>query len=100
MSEWRTRAACLGTDTNIFFPIDSGRPAWEQAKQICNRCPVQTQCAETGRHEQFGMWGGTTPVERHGKKKCRAGHTLAKWGFQQTAGHIECRACIRTRRTA
>jgi hypothetical protein len=40
---WRRRAACRGTDPELFFPVGPAGPALAQvaeAKKICARCPV------------------------------------------------------------
>jgi len=67
---WRSKAACLGKDTELFFPAGSSGPALEQAEQaktICRQCQVITQCLEwavaTGQNN--GIWGGLTEEERH-----------------------------------
>lgn len=60
--EWQRRAACrgIGADPgtpNPFFPLD--RRSTQQAREICARCPVRTDClayAET--HGVEGIWGG------------------------------------------
>jgi hypothetical protein len=38
----------------------------KRAQAICNLCPVRMYCLEWGltRHEEFGVWGGTTPRQR------------------------------------
>ena len=60
---WRLQAACrTGNVHNLFFPDGhTGRydHQIEQAKTLCRRCPVATQCA-TGairRGEDHGIWG-------------------------------------------
>lgn len=54
---------------NFFFPVGNSGPALTQiteAKTICNRCPVITQCLswalETG--QDAGIWGGLSEDER------------------------------------
>ena len=42
MTHWITQAACKDLDTELFFPSD-GTPG-NQAKRICNGCPVVTEC--------------------------------------------------------
>jgi hypothetical protein len=38
---------------------------YNMAKNTCNSCIHKTECAEWGiYHENFGIWGGTTPLER------------------------------------
>src|SRR5450756_1666654 len=44
---WRDRAACLGEDPELFFPIGSTGPALvqiEEAKAVCRRCEVVDSC--------------------------------------------------------
>lgn len=66
-------------DTNLFFPVrgssddcdETVNRQIEYAKTICNSCPVIKECRdyilEEGlRYENdFGIWGGMTPQERH-----------------------------------
>jgi WhiB family transcriptional regulator, redox-sensing transcriptional regulator len=75
MSEqWRSKAACLDENTERFFPIGTSGPAVDQAeeaKAVCRRCPVITQCLnwalETGQHD--GIWGGMTEDERRALRR-------------------------------
>ncbi|MEV3895393.1 WhiB family transcriptional regulator [Streptomyces anulatus] len=67
---WRDDAKCIGTETELFFPVSSkGTPAKFQAmhmKELCRRCPVREQClthALTYR-EDYGVWGGLDEEER------------------------------------
>ena len=69
--EWQLRAACRNLDSTMFFHPERERgPARAEretrAKMICRVCPVIEQCL---RHalavdEPYGVWGGTSPVER------------------------------------
>src|SRR5690606_28754178 len=55
---WRNNAACLGVDSNVFFP---GRGAkGTEAKQICGGCPVREECLEYALRTRpvYGIWGG------------------------------------------
>jgi len=52
-TEWRSRAACLGADPELFFPAAEGGPVYDAqvaaAKAMCARCPVTAEClAEVG----------------------------------------------------
>jgi len=67
--DWRDVAACRHRDPELFFP--EGRPARpclqaDQAKRVCQSCPVQTPCLDFAlRHGLgFGIWGGVTGEER------------------------------------
>lgn len=75
--EWRHEAACVGEDPELFFPIGSTGPALEQieaAKQVCNRCPVRTECLEFAldTNQDSGVWGGTSEDKRRTARRRRA----------------------------
>jgi WhiB family redox-sensing transcriptional regulator len=66
---WRDAAACLGTDTDAFFPAKGGSTRY--AKRICRSCPVRAQCLEEALEWDAiqaggpaGIWGGKSPQER------------------------------------
>ena len=66
---WRTASACLRADPDLFFPISTAGRAVaqiDQAKAICARCLVRSQCLEFARAHGpvYGIWGGTTLEER------------------------------------
>ncbi|MEU2762965.1 WhiB family transcriptional regulator [Streptomyces sp. NPDC007094] len=68
-TNWRTNAACLDEDPDLFFPIGTTGPAIaqaEEAKAVCRRCPVMEACLdwalESG--QDHGVWGGTDENER------------------------------------
>ncbi len=60
--EWHRDAACHEHPLVDFFP-DRGHPSPAVAA-ICRRCLVNTECAEAGSHEQFGIWAGRSARER------------------------------------
>jgi WhiB family redox-sensing transcriptional regulator len=65
-------ASCSGIDTEFFYPAqDKFEPGEaELLKRICVDCPVMEACLEWGIvMERYGVWGGTTPVERLGIRK-------------------------------
>ena len=70
--DWRTRAACLDHDPEMFFPHPSDRDGEDAAVAICWQCPVEADCLadalqiESGRSAQhrYGVFGGCTPDER------------------------------------
>lgn len=71
---WRTKAACLDENPDLFFPIGSTGPALaqtERAKAVCRECPVITACLEWAleRNEQYGVWGGKGEEERRTLKR-------------------------------
>lgn len=64
---WRARAKCrelsLEEADEIFF-LDVGKKS-KTAKQICNQCPVQSQCLDFAIfYGESGIWGGMTDAER------------------------------------
>jgi WhiB family redox-sensing transcriptional regulator len=67
---WRSRAACRGLDTEVFFPLHATRgpatPREAAAKRVCARCPVVAECLRFAlRHgEDWGIWGGLSSHER------------------------------------
>lgn len=66
---WRNKAACLGTDPNMFYPVGTTGPAVEQignAKELCRSCVAQVACLEYAltTKQDDGIWGGATEAER------------------------------------
>jgi WhiB family redox-sensing transcriptional regulator len=61
---WRTRAACSGTDPELFF---AGDPASvESARALCAGCPVRNPCLQDALAlgEMHGVWGGMPEGQR------------------------------------
>ncbi len=76
--DWRANAACVGLDTELFFPLGTTGHALDQiaqAKAVCERCPVMTHCLEwalaTGQLD--GVWGGRSEDERRTLRRARRG---------------------------
>lgn len=61
---WQSRAACRGTNAELFFPSPEEDPA--TAKAICADCPVRLACLgfALDNGEKYGIWGGFTERER------------------------------------
>ncbi|MGH8930142.1 MAG: WhiB family transcriptional regulator [Egibacteraceae bacterium] len=73
---WRSKAACLNEDPELFFPIGTTGPALDQmerAKEICRRCDVITQCLRWALEtdQEAGVWGGTSEDERRTLRRNR-----------------------------
>ena len=69
---WRSQAACLGEDINLFFPP---KERYEHhAKDICARCPVRLACLDwaLGNHIEHGVYGGAGEAERRRMRRRRA----------------------------
>ncbi|MBS3694144.1 WhiB family transcriptional regulator [Rhodococcus qingshengii] len=69
--DWQRHASCRYLDTDLFFACDSegaGQRIRREraAKQICEQCPVRLRCRThaISSGEPFGVWGGTTELER------------------------------------
>ena len=101
-SEWRTRAACLSVDPELFFPTaDKGHAYLEQvaaAKAVCARCPVRSECLdEAVKRIPYGIAGGLTPEERrHGGAREPLNPTAAlEVGLRPGARRVEVEAAGR-----
>jgi WhiB family redox-sensing transcriptional regulator len=75
--DWRSRAACLDKDPELFFPVGNTGPALlqiEEAKSVCRRCQVVDTCLqwaiESG--QDAGVWGGMSEDERRALKRRNA----------------------------
>ncbi len=66
---FRDTARCAEVDPELFFPTKGGSP--RPAKRICAACESQAQCLEWAldHHEEFGIWGGTSPAERRLRRR-------------------------------
>lgn len=64
---WRTQAACLNEDPELFFPATQNEDSDEyvEALAVCGVCAVTSQCLEWALQVgEDGVWGGTTPRQR------------------------------------
>jgi WhiB family redox-sensing transcriptional regulator len=74
--DWRDRAACIGEDPELFFPVGTTGQALEQverAKQVCRRCEVIDECLEWAleTNQDAGVWGGLSEEERRTLRRGR-----------------------------
>ncbi len=72
--DWRSQAACLSVDPELFFPIGNTGPAIAQAteaKRVCALCEVQEICLRwaMSNNQDAGVWGGLSEEERRSKKR-------------------------------
>jgi WhiB family redox-sensing transcriptional regulator len=69
----RPRAACIGEDPELFFPIGDTGPALlqiEEAKAVCRRCPLIESCLQGALdRNESGVWGGLSEKERRSLKR-------------------------------
>lgn len=72
--DWRSRAACLSVDPELFFPIGNTGPAIAQAaeaKMVCATCEVQEVCLRWSieNNQDAGVWGAMSEEERRSLKR-------------------------------
>jgi WhiB family redox-sensing transcriptional regulator len=76
-NQWMDDAVCRQVGVQEFFP-DKGESAKVRiAKEICSTCPVVAECLAFGINEPFGIWGGTTEVERRKIRKLQRNNSNA-----------------------
>jgi WhiB family redox-sensing transcriptional regulator len=69
-SDWAVAGACRAYPEVDFFT--EARSAVAHAKSICSQCPVWGECLEFAvRHDEIGVWGGTTRRERRRLESAR-----------------------------
>jgi len=71
---WRSAAACLSADPELFFPVSNAGEALEQAaeaKAICADCPVRSECLAFAlrTRQSYGIWGGVAEEERASSRR-------------------------------
>jgi WhiB family redox-sensing transcriptional regulator len=71
---WQREGACRGLGLSesqtIFFP--SRGESVENARAICERCPVREECLDFAlQHHCIGVWGGTTERQRRMLRRTR-----------------------------
>lgn len=73
LARWVGRALCANVDTELFFPDRYDGMNTAVARQVCESCPVKRICAEwaIGEFIMYGVFGGTTPVEREAIRRER-----------------------------
>jgi len=72
--DWRHRASCRDEDPETWFPVGDDGPALLQiaeAKTVCQRCPVTTQCLDMALAEglDHGVFGGMSRNERRALRR-------------------------------
>lgn len=63
-TEWMAHGLCRELPPSTFFPSDG--VGVDQARRICNTCPVREPCLEYALVERVdhGVWGGASERER------------------------------------
>jgi WhiB family transcriptional regulator, redox-sensing transcriptional regulator len=81
-ADWAVEGACRGYPEVDFFA--DVRAAVAQAKSICGRCQVRGECLEYAvRHDEIGVWGGTTRRER---RRLEGARRLEQRRFRRITG--------------
>jgi WhiB family redox-sensing transcriptional regulator len=72
---WADDAACKNSDGEAWF-ADERDDRHDQAKAICQTCPVINECLTHAlNYEHDGIWGGLSPKERETfKRQTRRGN--------------------------
>lgn len=104
---WRNHAECLYVYPDVFYPHKYDHSSCREAKSICARCPVKTECLTAAFEidEPFGIWGGLTPRERDAMRRADnrprrrppeifPHGTAAGYARHKRAGEQPCRACV------
>jgi WhiB family redox-sensing transcriptional regulator len=71
---WMRDGLCAASPTpDLWFPEPGQPDAARKAKAICRACPVKAQCLAHAMAMGIlhGIWGGTAPEERDGRKARR-----------------------------
>ena len=65
-ARWMENAECRSATFNMFFPETMNESGAAMAVSMCNRCPVQDDCARYAivNNIEYGIWGGLSPRAR------------------------------------
>jgi WhiB family redox-sensing transcriptional regulator len=95
--DWE-KAECKGIETDTFYWVEESRNKDAYAyidavRSICARCPIWSAClAYALEHEQYGVWGGMTSLERKSfaePKKYPVQQRRATFSFEENGISIE-----------
>ena len=66
--DWMKYAACRDEDPETFFPNEKNTAGIDDAKKICETCPVQADCLNFALadplNSEYGVWGNKDQRER------------------------------------
>ena len=90
--EWRDQAACLGVDTEIFFPHKLEKTGIQKALAFCESCPVRRECLEDALKVEplfdRGIRGGLLESERKAMPRDMPKEKLLPAPGRRQAGRI------------
>ncbi len=83
-TNWAGMGACVTRDPDALFVRGA---AQQQAKAVCQRCPVIAECLADAldNRTEFGVWGGMTERERRALLR-RKPHVTSWWQLFAAAG--------------
>lgn len=85
---WINRAACRGTNPELFFAIGD---VPEEARAICGGCPVRGDCLDAAlANGERGVWGGLSEDER---MPLRRNQRRRSSGAEAPEGSKRCTGC-------
>src|SRR5688572_18176340 len=92
---WLQKAACKDYPTEIFFIEGHNSNLVLQAKLICMSCPVRMECLDVGMSEHYGVYGGTSVLDRN---RLRRGHKYGGFKrFYEILDRIDVRTTLRAK---
>ena len=109
--QWTSKARCIGVDPSVFFPEEASGHDWHaEAKSICARCRVRSECLEAAiERGEVGVWGGTDEEERRRIRRDRGllgtyhrelqpCGTEAAYQRHRRNAEVACEECLRAHR--
>jgi WhiB family redox-sensing transcriptional regulator len=83
-AEWAPLGACVTLPPDELFVRGA---AQQQAKMVCQRCPVIAECLAEAldNRTEFGVWGGMTERERRALLRRKPG-VVSWWALFASAG--------------
>jgi WhiB family transcriptional regulator, redox-sensing transcriptional regulator len=70
--------ACALVSLDLHFPKKGRKDQVKEAKQVCSGCVMRESCLKGAleREEPWGVWGGTTKLERKALQRERKKNAL------------------------
>lgn len=66
---WMDDAACAELPPDMWFADTTHWADTRKAIEVCDTCPVKTLCADYGRDEKWGVYGGLTARDRAAQRR-------------------------------
>lgn len=101
--DWRDDARCKDTDGDAFYAEGPGGQVSSAVLNVCAACPVAQACLDHALTfpERFGIWGGTSPLQRARMKPGTVAPILTRPRCKTCGGvtsprRVKCDGCIET----